>query len=82
MAYKPIPVSFEKIPVKLPCSSCVLDEKPCPIADALILHCDDATENELATKILGTLVDFEGRCQMFSLYPTLFADKYNKQGYQ
>lgn len=47
------------------CSKCKYGTKPCPIALTQITYNYDAVNNEVATKILDTLVGDDGNCQMW-----------------
>lgn len=47
------------------CARCKYGELPCPIALVQIEYNYDACNNEVATKILNTLVKNDGTCAMF-----------------
>ena len=50
------------------CAKCKYGQHPCPIALVQILYNYDACNNEIATKILNTLVDDGGNCSMFKQF--------------
>lgn len=59
------------------CQKCKYGDKPCPIALVQITYNYDAVNNEVATKILDTLVKHDGTCTMWELAKSdLFSDPY------
>lgn len=55
------------------CQKCKYGDKPCPIAAVQMLYNYDACNNEVATKILDTLVKPDGTCTMWKEFKTDFA---------
>jgi hypothetical protein len=50
------------------CAVCKYGQEPCPIALAQITYNYDACNNEVATKVLNTIVDESGVCQMLKVF--------------
>ena len=55
------------------CSQCKYGMAPCPIAAVQMLYNYDAFNNEIATKILDTLVQEDGTCEMWEMCKSDFA---------
>lgn len=55
------------------CSKCKYGDKPCPIALVQMEYNYSAVNNEVATKILNTLVANNGTCSMWALAKSDFA---------
>ena len=60
------------------CAKCRYGESPCPIALAQMNFNYDACNNEVATKILDSLVSNDGDCAMFKLDPDWFEKRQEK----
>ncbi len=58
------------------CHNCKYKEHPCPIFAVQFLYNYDAVNNEVATKILDTLVSNDGTCHFFEMAKKdLFVDE-------
>lgn len=57
------------------CSICKLNDASCPIAAVQFNYNYDAVNNEVATKILGSLVMDNGRCLMYLEIEKLYDGK-------
>jgi len=55
------------------CSKCKYGDKPCPIAFAQMNYNYESANNDVATKILNTLVKDDGTCEMWKTFKTDFA---------
>ncbi len=55
------------------CQKCKYGQKPCPIALVQINYNYDACNNDVATKILDSLVKDDGTCAMWKTFETDFA---------
>lgn len=55
------------------CSLCKYGEKPCPIALVQMEYNYDACNNDVARKILDTLVKDDGTCMMYEEFKSDFA---------
>lgn len=49
------------------CANCKYQKHPCPIFAVQFLYNYDACNNEVATKILDTLVSNDGTCHFFEM---------------
>lgn len=55
------------------CSKCKYGQHPCPIAEVQMLYNYNACGNDIATKILDTLVKQNGTCTMWEMAKSDFA---------
>jgi hypothetical protein len=51
------------------CANCIFGDKPCPIAFVQGMYNYEACNNEVASKILNTLVNDKGECSMRRTFP-------------
>ncbi len=54
------------------CAKCKYGRLPCPIALVQVTYNYEACNNEVATKILDTLVSSDGTCSMWKEFKTDF----------
>lgn len=59
------------------CRKCKYGDKPCPIAGVQMAYNYDACNNEVARKILDSLVKNDGTCTMYKEFESDFKKEYD-----